>query len=73
MFIYFGIIQFIQQAVTTHMSSDIHVNKADVIHAYNRCHPPLKEQTLSLNTVHATRTNLKTVVLGGIGQEKKDK
>lgn len=73
MFIYFSIIHFTQQVVTTHMSSDTQVNEADVIHTYNRCYPPLKEQTLSLNIVHATRTNLEAVVLGELGQEQKDK
>ena len=37
------------------------------------CHPILKEQTLSLSTVNATRTKLETVVLGTIGQAQKDK
>lgn len=35
MFIYFSIIYFIEQAVTTHVNSDTLVNKADVIHTYN--------------------------------------
>lgn len=42
MFIYFSIIYFIEQAVTTHGSSDTRVNKADVIHTYNGLSSNLK-------------------------------
>lgn len=42
MFIYFSIIYFIEQAVTTHVSSDTLVNKADVIHTYNGLSSNLK-------------------------------